>query len=764
MTRAWRPWSCRSARQTRPAALTLLVAMSAVAAAQDSVNPAPATAASCEALPDWPPLPVRVQRPDGGGDAVIKRTGDGVYVRAEDGAVFAWPVTCPAGTYQRLPWPAQFDPDSLTLTVTPPAAAYGERTERPATPSPVLPAALLGVQATGSLRGMTAAGLPAEASVSMQAQVQSGDLGVRATLDAGARALLRPTSPDRAALGAHVTLTSAYVTWRRGEQEWQAGLVNAGQPLLGAALTHDPAGALPPSVRVETAQGGPYTLRLGGTVLRQGYLQPGVTVLDDLTLPGGDGTLTVTIDEPGGPRSVAIPYHGAASTGAGTLSYQVAAGVSVPTTLGVGREASSVSGTQAALDARAAYQLSPALRVQGHLSAGPNPAVGASLTTTGPVNGTLSVEASRDRSSGQDTLRGTAGVGAQAAWGTWSGAVGVRQRVDASGAASLGTDLTVAATASGFSVQAGVGTLDGVPQGNLALSGSFQRGNWTVQGQFARDRTQVNVGLTVYAFQDGRVQLTTGMQGGEPQLAARYALDTSAWTEARGWPGLQAAVTARALPVPGAQLDLSGPLNASVAVSSGRDLSGAVLRAAGIAGGPASQVPPSVSVALNGQWGVVAGRGLLVPAGLTRLLIVNVGVPGVRVSAGGQSAWTGPDGRAALSLPAAGQRPDVTVLVEEQTLPISATLGTTQLRVTADPHALALLADFTPHLERSALRRLTGRTFPAGTVARVADREASVSGAGYFALPGEPGDRVNVRWPGGQCEATYAMAEDLPCR
>ncbi|GHF40476.1 hypothetical protein GCM10017781_16380 [Deinococcus metalli] len=695
---------------------------------------------ACAALPALAPTPVQVVLPRSSGDAVIKVDDEGrVYLRSEDAGPLGLPSTCRAPEYQLVTWPATFDPQNLILTVTPPADHYGQRAENAAVPSPRVSAATVGVQAALS----SDAAAPLRAAVAVQADAQTGPVGATVAVEGEVH-----TTPGAArTVAGRAAVSAAYLTVQDGDLNLQAGLVNVARPLLGVAIGRAPAGPLARPLRVQTAIGGPYTLRFGPRVLRQGYLEPGITELDGLGLPGGEYVLTLTIDEAGVRRVQELPYAAPGEVAVGDVSYQVAVGVRPARTSVATGQTLPRQDVRPAADATVRYQVTPDAAVRARASLGPDPeiALGASVTPTPTSQALLEARVRRDSGAGTTTLDSAAVLSAQAEWGTWSTGVGIgyAQADGGSGAASM--NVNFGATVQGVTVQAGSGIQNGQPYGTLGVGGTFSAGTYDVHGRASPGRARVDVSLNLRPGEGW--QVLGGVIGGQPQLAARRDLDLRAWAEQRQLPPVQGSVTARVLPTPGVTLDVGGPVTASAAVS--------------LAPGGAA---PTVNVAVGARWGVVAGAGALVSPIPGRLLAVRVGVPGVRVGAGGYSAWTGPEGQAVLSVGGVEVGGAVTVEVDERTLPISASLSRLNMRVSGDGRALAWLADFTPYLERNALRRLTGRTFPPGTHARAGDGESQVSAAGYFALPAQPGDVVTVTWPGGTCAATYSLAEELPCR
>ena len=250
----------------------------------------------------------------------------------------------------------------------------------------------------------------------------------------------------------------------------------------------------------------------------------------------------------------------------------------------------------------------------------------------------------------------------------------------------------------------------------------------------------VSVGLNLSAFDRlPGLSVQTGVQDAQPLLVAQQ-------TGQRGDLNLSGAV--RLLPTPAVSAQVYGPYDATFDLALG--------------------TPPVLVSTLSGTLALTGGLPRLLPSGTRQTVTVNVGVPGVQVSAGGVTATTDASGRASLPLSGVLRRTEVNVLLTS--LPLSTSLSVLSLEVQPVPGALITVADFTPYLTRTNLRQLPGFV-PAGATAQLtgpgpgfAAQRFTVQQSRYVQFDAQNGDRIAVNWPGGSCTATWSDAEVLDCR
>ncbi len=624
-------------------------------------------------------------------------------------------------------------------------------------------------------------------------------LGFRSSSNVGVVLGAAPT--NTASPAATASLYGAYLYWQAGGLETQFGLIPPeqlglsalqGSPLLGAALRRAAGADLSDvPLRLESPGPGNYRVLFRGVVLKQGTLDAGTTLLRDILYPPVQDVLTVEISDQSGMnvlRRYTVPFdRRPLSRPVGTADYVLAAGY---------RDA------QPSFSGSASYTSSTDTELQGGLMIGVHRGVQLGLRfTPGPLLA-VAVDASlvagpTDNNVPEqgETRQGSLGLGLSrtADWGSLTVRASVQENRVADPAdrevgrtSSLGLQASLFLVRPVLQIEGGVeqftssapsalntsagetfsapGTtpvlaLTSTLRAHLSLSGSFRLGSpsdplaeWNVRvyasqttssGVASVGQVGVSVGLNLSAF-DRLPGLTvqTGVQDGQPLLAAQQ-------TGQQGDLNLNG--TVRALPTPGLSAQVYGPYSATFDLVLG--------------------TPPVLASSVSGTLALNGGLPRLLPSGTRQAVTVNVGVPGVQVSAGGVTATTDASGRASLPLSPVLRQTDVNVLLTS--LPLSTSLSVVSLKVQPIPGALITVADFTPYLTRTNLRQLPGFV-PVGATARLSipgpstpgqnSQSFTVQESRYVQFDAQNGDRIAVSWPSGSCTATWSDAEVLECR
>ncbi|MGY2892619.1 hypothetical protein [Deinococcus sp. UYEF24] len=609
----------------------------------------------------------------------------------------------------------------------------------------------------------------------------SSNVGV--VLGGASTAALAPSST------ASASLYGAYAYWQAGGLETQVGLIPAeqlgpsalqGSPLVGAALRRTSGADLSDvPLRLESPGPGNYRILYRGVVLKQGTLDAGTTLLRDIFYPPVQDVLTVEISDESGVnvlRRYTVPFdRRPLSRPVGTADYVLAAGYrdaqpsfsastsytsSADTELQGGLTLGARRGVQLGLRYTPGALL--AVGVDASLLAGPTD---ISLPDQGETRqGSLSLGLSRSADWGSLTVRGSVQenraadpadreLGHTSSLGLQASLFLVRPTLQLEG----GIDRTTSAAPVTVTPEAApVLALTSTLRAHLGLSGSLHIGSssgpladWNVRVYAAQTTSAgtapigqlgVSVGLNLGAFERlPGLTVQTGVQDGQPLLAVQQ----------NGQQGdLNLNETVRVLPTPGISAQIYGPYSATLDLVLG--------------------TPPVIAASVSSALALTGGLPRLLPSGTRQAITVNVGVPGVQVSAGGVTATTDASGRASLPLSPFFRQTDVEVVLNS--LPLSTSLSVLSLKVQPVPGALVTVADFTPYLTRTNLRQLPA-SVPVGATARLVGsgqgstvQTFTVQNSRYVQFDARNGDRIAVSWPGGSCTATWGEAEVLACR
>ncbi|GGJ78135.1 hypothetical protein [Deinococcus aquiradiocola] len=729
----------------------LLPGLAGAAAPNETPACLDARAPDLAALPITP-LDTRVND-DAVGILLVRLDGGRILVQAADlpllGPDTGLPDHCRDGDLIALPDRLRpvIDPSQLTLQLTRPASRTAGSvgadltTGAPGTTAPQTAGAIIGTTFTVTAAAGTVTG--------------TGQFTVDARPDA-------PRTPGTAAWGVRgagtlgltrtsgVTqlrgqLPSAYAYRQQGDTELQAGLLPPDGPLahgslLGLGVQRRPGLNRPAPLRLDSATAGRYRVSYEGATLAQGPLTPGVTDLPDFSYPPVQGTLTVDLETPDGTllRRFTVPFDQRPQRSvAGQLQYAAAAGLQP--------DGPAVRGS-------VAYTASEALQLAADALLGPSSGLhlgvrwrpGTDRNRTAEQDVTFSVDALAQDDSTARTLALNATLTRSEPWGSWNVTAHTGQDRGRSG------DLqTLSLQASAFithplvqlTATAEQQTQDGDRQRTLRLgaAGPLPRaaGTWSAQA-YTRDHTDPasrppSAGVSVQVALNVTPTLTLqgGTGDGTIQLSARQHTVLDDWTLDD---------TLQVWPTPLATASLTGPVNATLTLTAGPS--------------------PQATATVNGTLAVGGKDAQTVTPGTRQVIEVRVGAPGVTVTRGTDRAVTGRNGTALLPVPPFAWAAQVTVDLES--LPLSVTLDRTALTVQPAPDALVTVADFTPYLQRSALRQLPPHV-PVGADARLGDQHFTVPASRYIQLNARNGDRVTVTWTDGHCEAVWSGDEQLTC-
>jgi hypothetical protein len=731
-------------RRTDPLAhllFTLLLAgVPGAGAASAAPPPAPpsGTISRCVSVPAAAQLPVELT--DGHavlGETLATQLDGQLLILAADAPLIGLTSDCAPELFTPLNVPAQLDPETLTLTVQPGAAFYGDQQSG----EPAIPAQTAGGSVLHSSVAVQTTGpgdLSVSAALNLEAQLPNG-AGVVAAVS-GALPL---SSPDPAANAgseagtgqdAEVQVGAGYVFLRRpdaagGNWEVRGGLLpGLGGSAPGFGVQRRAPQPPLPDVWIESATPATYVLRIGEAVLTAGTVPAGRTQLRDLPFPAVAGTATLSVTDAAGTREQRLSFDARAGRRApgeieGRAQYR--------------RTTRHEWDTQLRWTAREVeYTLNASLGAQdraGLSAQGTVTSAGQSVTLNGRV-AVLRGETgpTLDTEGGVQGGRGNVqfGARAQGSWtpgglerwqvqttASWQGPWGAVQAQIAGGHGSAGPELSASARTAlprqwlpaGWSARLGV---------TAARTGD------QVTGQLLLTLSRAQPDLTVESGtrRDGN--------GSGPVLSAQGPLY---------FPGWNASYRADILPDPAVTVSASGPVS---------------LRLSGTLG------PPGTLAAALGTTLALTPTPTRLPAGFSGLLRVQVGQPGVPLSANGTSVTS--DARGVAHLPFLTGQEFLTVSVEIDRLPLGITARRDRVRVRLGS-ATVQAVDLSGELRREPLRRLP---VPPDTAVTLRGQTVPLLGGGFVHVPdARDGDPLLVTLPGGeQRTCVWGPAEELPCR
>lgn len=734
----------------------LLAGVPGAGAAPAAPPPLPpsGTASGCVSVPADRQLPVELTDSRAVlGETLAAQIDGQLLILAADAPLIGLTSDCAPELFTPLNVPARLDPETLTLTVQPGAAFYGDRQSgEPAIPAQPAGGAVLhssvAVQTTGP------GDLSVSAALNLEAQLPGG-AGVVAAVS-GALPLSSPelSSPNPAASPAPAADAGREAgTGQAAEVQVASGQIGAGYVFLrypdAAGGTWEVRGGLlpglggsapgfgvqrrapqppVPDVWIESATPATYVLRIGEAVLTAGTVPAGRTQLRDLPFPAVAGTATLSVTDAAGTREQRLSFDARAGRRApgeieGRAEYRRTTRHEWDTQLRwTARE------VEYTLDASLGAQDRAGLSAQGTVTAAGQPVTlnGRVAVLRGETGPALNTEA------GVQGARGNVQFGARAQghwtpdgldrWqvqttASWQGPWGAAQAQLGGGHGSAGPELSASARTAlprqwlpaGWSARLGV---------TAARTGD------QVTGQLLLTLSRAQPDLTVEsgARRDGN--------GSVPVLSAQGPLYL---------PGWNASYRADILPDPAVTVSASGPVS---------------LRLSGTLG------PPGTLAAALGSALTLTPTPALLPSGFSGLLRVQVGQPGVPLSANGASVTS--DARGVAHLPFLAGQEFLTVGVDIDRLPLGVTARRDSVRVRLG-RATVQVVDLSGELRREPLRRLP---VPPDAAVTLRGQPVPLLGGGFVHVPdARDGDPLLVTLPGGeQRTCVWGPAEELPCR
>lgn len=728
----------------------LLAGVPGAWAAPATPPPAPpsGTTSGCVSVPAAAQLPVELT--DGRavlGEALAAQLGDQLLILAADAPLIGLTSDCAPGLFTPLTVPAQLDPETLTLTVQPGAAFYGDQ-QSGESAIPAQPAGGAVLHSSVAVQTTGPGDLSVSAALNIEAQLPGG-AGVVAAVS-GALPLSSPdpvpeavgpdaANPDAASpVGASPVgggqVGAGYVFLRRpdaagGTWEVRGGLLpglDGGAP--GFSVQRRAPQPPLPDVWIESATPATYVLRIGEAVLTAGTVPAGRTQLRDLPFPAVAGTATLSVTDAAGTREQRLSFDARAGRRTpgeieGRVEYRRTTRHEWDTQLRwTAREVEYI------LDASLGAQDRLGLSAQRAVTAAGQPVTlngrvtavcdgsGPTLTTEAGVQGGRGNVQFGARAQGSWTPGGLERWQVQASAG-WQGPWGAAQAQIAGGHGSAGAELSASARTAlprewlpaGWSARLGV---------TAARMGD------QVTGQLLLTLSRAQPDLTVEsgARHDGN--------GSVPVLSAQGPLYL---------PGWNASYRADILPDPAVTVSASGPVS---------------LRLSGTLG------PPGTLAAALGTTLTLTPTPALLPSGFSGLLRVQVGQPGVPLSANGASVTS--DARGVAHLPFLSGQEFLTVGVDIDRLPLGVTARRESVRVRLG-RATVQVVDLSGELRREPLRRLP---VPPDAAVTLRGQPVPLLGGGFVHVPdARDGDPLLVTLPGGeQRTCVWGPAEELPCR
>ncbi|GHG26960.1 hypothetical protein GCM10017784_19230 [Deinococcus indicus] len=708
-------------------------------------NAAPPGAPDCVSVPVAEQLPVELT--DGRavlGEALAAQLGDQLLILATDAPLISLLSDCPPGLFTPLTVPAQLDAENLTLTVQPGAAFYGDQHSGDQA-LPAQPAGGAVLHSSVTVQTTRPGDLSVSAALNLEAQLPGG-AGVVAAVS-GALPLSSPdpvpeaVGPDAASpVGASPVgggqVGAGYVFLRRpdaagGTWEVRGGLLpglDGGAP--GFSVQRRAPQPPLPDVWIESATPATYVLRIGEAVLTAGTVPAGRTQLRDLPFPAVAGTATLSVTDAAGTREQRLSFDARAGRRTpgeieGRVEYRRTTRHEWDTQLRW-----TASEVEYSVDAGLGAQDRLGLSAQGAVTAAGQPVTlngrvtavrdgsGPTLTTEAGVQGGPGNVQFGARAQGSWTPGGLERWQVQASAG-WQGPWGAAQAQIAGGHGSAGAELSASARTAlprewlpaGWSARLGVtaARTGGQVTGQLLLTLSRSQPDLTVESSVRREGN------------DGKRTPVLSVQGPLylPDWNASYRADI--------------------LPDPAVTVRASGPVS---------------LRLSGTLG------PPGTLAAALGTTLALTPTPALLPAGFSGLLRVQVGQPGVPLSANGASVTS--DAGGVAHLPFLLGQEFLTVSVEIDRLPLGITARRDRVRVRLGS-ATVQSVDLSGDLRREPLRRLP--VPPEATVTLRGQPVTRLGGGFVHAPDARDGDPLLVTLPGGeQRTCVWGPAEELPCR
>ncbi|WP_172417971.1 hypothetical protein [Deinococcus indicus] len=729
----------------------LLAGVPGAGAAPATPPPAPpsGTTSGCVSVPAAAQLPVELT--DGRavlGETLAAQIDGQLLILAADAPLIGLTSDCAPELFTPLNVPAQLDPETLTLTVQPGAAFYGDQ-QSGESAIPAQPAGGAVLHSSVTVQTTQPGDLSVSAALNLEAQLPGG-AGVVAAVS-GALPL---SSPDPAASPDPVAdAGSPAGTGQAAEGQIAAGQVGAGyvflrRPDAAGGTWEVRGGLLPgldggapgfsvqrrapqpplPDVWIESATPATYVLRIGEAVLTAGTVPAGRTQLRDLPFPAVAGTATLSVTDAAGTREQRLSFDARAGRRTpgeieGRVEYRRTTRHEWDTQLRwTAREVEYI------LDASLGAQDRLGLSAQGAVTAAGQPVTlngrvtavrdrsGPTLTTEAGVQGGRGNVQFGARAQGSWTPGGLERWQVQAS-ADWQGPWGAAQAQIAGGHGSAGAELSASARTAlprewlpaGWSARLGV---------TAARMGD------QVTGQLLLTLSRAQPDLTVEsgARHDGN--------GSVPVLSAQGPLYL---------PGWNASYRADILPDPAVTVSASGPVS---------------LRLSGTLG------PPGTLAAALGTTLTLTPTPALLPSGFSGLLRVQVGQPGVPLSANGASVTS--DARGVAHLPFLSGQEFLTVGVDIDRLPLGVTARRESVRVRLG-RATVQVVDLSGELRREPLRRLP---VPPDAAVTLRGQPVPLLGGGFVHVPdARDGDPLLVTLPGGeQRTCVWGPVEELPCR
>ncbi|GAA0502411.1 hypothetical protein [Deinococcus depolymerans] len=712
--------------------LLLLAAPPVTWAAAAPATPLPA-ALACVTVPASEQLPVELT--DGRtvlGETLAAQLGEQLLILAADAPLIGLDSSCGPLLFTPLTLPAELHLDTLTLTVQPGAAFYGERSAGSATPATPSSGAVL--HASVAAQTTAPGSLGVSGALHLEAQLPGGAGLVAAVSGAAVSGAAPAAVPTAAAPPVSGQVGAAYAYLRRPDAQggtWEAR----------AGLLPGPAGSAPgfsvqrraprpptPDVWIETATPATYSVQLGAAVLSAGTVPAGRTQLRDLPFPATAGTATLTVTDATGTREQRLPFDARADRRApgeveGRIEYRRTARDEWAAQLRwTARE------VEYTLDGDLGPQDRLGLSAQGNLNAAGVPVtLSARLTARREADSphlTAETGLQADRRGvqfGARTLTDWTPAGldrwqVQTSVG-WQGPWGAAQAQLSGGQGRTGPEVSASARTA-------------LPRGWLPagwsarLGATATRAGGQLTGQLLLTLSRAQPDLTVESG------ARTDSDGTRTQLSAQGPLYL---------PGWNASYRADIRPDPALTVSASGPVS---------------LRLNGTLGPPGT-----LAVTLGGSLALTPTPDLL-PTGFSGVLKVQLGQPGVPVRANGARAIS--DSRGVAHLPFLLGQEFLVVSIDTEGLPLGVTALREDVRV-ALGSATVQLVDLGGELRREPLRRVP---VPPGAQVWLRGQPVTLLDGSYVLLPSaRDGDPLVVLLPGGaQLTCVWGPAEVLPCR